>query len=78
MTSSKDAYNIRIHTMGTNLFFVTTDHDDVTAQPRLLKNLAPLCKSPLSVHRAQIHANKLADASNIPHWGLFKLTATLF
>ena len=51
LTSSKDAYNIRIYTMGTNLFFVTTDLDDVTAQPRLVKNLAPLCKTPLSVHR---------------------------
>ena len=53
LTSSKDAYNIRIHTMGTNLFFVTTDLDDVTAQPRLVKNLAPPCKTPLSVHRAR-------------------------
>ena len=26
LTSSKDAYNMRIHTMDINLFFVATDH----------------------------------------------------
>ena len=42
LTSSKDAYNIRIYTMGTNLFFVTTDHGDVTAYKTLPHSVSHL------------------------------------